>query len=221
MTLRVDRLRLGVVGRVRVPLSGRPGGPPWPRTIVHRSTVPPVPVTDFHEETARGMKVERPGRISSTIALVEAGLRPTRAARQLEWESRHPQIRRNPDAHKLHKLVMRTGRVFSTRSAAEYYEAIISTLSRQLTAEYGRGYDRPNLYHMICFAEVFPDEAIVNALRTQLSWTHFRALLAIDDNTEARILREDVPSRTLEYPHAPTQDRPFLVRTDGREQQTR
>jgi predicted nuclease of restriction endonuclease-like (RecB) superfamily len=34
---------------------------------------------------------------------------------------------------------------------------------------------------MIRFAEVFPDEAIVNALRTQLSWTHFRELLAIDD----------------------------------------
>ena len=46
-------------------------------------TVPPVLVTDFHEETARGMKVERPGPISSAIALVEAGLRPTRAARQL------------------------------------------------------------------------------------------------------------------------------------------
>jgi predicted nuclease of restriction endonuclease-like (RecB) superfamily len=34
---------------------------------------------------------------------------------------------------------------------------------------------------MIRFAEVFPDEAIVNALRTQLSWTHFRELLTIDD----------------------------------------
>jgi predicted nuclease of restriction endonuclease-like (RecB) superfamily len=64
---------------------------------------------------------------------------------------------------------------------AEYGEEIVATLSRQLTAEYGRGYDRRNLYHMIRFAEVFPDEAIVNALRTQLSWTHFRELLAIDD----------------------------------------
>src|SRR5262249_17014356 len=36
-------------------------------------------------------------------------------------------------------------------------------------------------YHMIRFAEVFTDEAIVNALRTQLSWTHFRELLPIDD----------------------------------------
>ena len=48
-----------------------------------------MPVTDFHEETALGMKVKRPGPISSAIASVEVGLRPTRAARQLEWESRH------------------------------------------------------------------------------------------------------------------------------------
>ena len=34
---------------------------------------------------------------------------------------------------------------------------------------------------MIRFAEVFPDQAIVNALRTQLSWTHFRELTAIED----------------------------------------
>src|SRR5262245_7886027 len=33
-----------------------------------------------------------------------------------------------------------------------YGEAIVSTLSRHLTAEYGRGYDRRNLYHMIRFA---------------------------------------------------------------------
>ena len=50
-----------------------------------------------------------------------------------------------------------------------------------MAAEYGRGFSRPNLFHMIRFAEVFPDEQIVYALRRQLSWTHFRELLAIDD----------------------------------------
>ena len=60
---------------------------------------------------------------------------------------------------------------------AEYGKRIVETLSAQLTAGYGRGFDRRNLFHMIRFAEVFPDEAIVNSLRTQLSWTHFRELL--------------------------------------------
>jgi predicted nuclease of restriction endonuclease-like (RecB) superfamily len=64
---------------------------------------------------------------------------------------------------------------------AEYGERTVETLAGQLTAEYGRGFDRRNLFHMVRFAEVFPDEAIVNALRTQLSWTHFRELLAIDE----------------------------------------
>ena len=64
---------------------------------------------------------------------------------------------------------------------AGYGEEIVSTLSAQLTAEYGRGFDRRNLFHMIRFTEVFPDEQIVNALRSQLSWTHFRELLSVDD----------------------------------------
>ena len=64
---------------------------------------------------------------------------------------------------------------------ADYGEQIVETLATNLTAQYGRGFDRRNLFHMIRFAEIFPDEAIVNALRTQLSWTHFRELLPIDD----------------------------------------
>ena len=66
-------------------------------------------------------------------------------------------------------------------SRATYGERIVDSLSTQLTAEYGRGFDRRNLFHMIRFAEVFPDEEIVYALSTQLSWTHFRELIAIDD----------------------------------------
>jgi predicted nuclease of restriction endonuclease-like (RecB) superfamily len=68
-----------------------------------------------------------------------------------------------------------------TEERAAYGEQIVNSLSTQLTAEYGRGFDRRNLFHMIRFAEAFPDEQIVYALRTQLSWTHFRELIAIGD----------------------------------------
>jgi hypothetical protein len=34
---------------------------------------------------------------------------------------------------------------------------------------------------MIRFAEVFPDEQIVSALRRQLAWTHFKSLIYLDD----------------------------------------
>jgi hypothetical protein len=64
---------------------------------------------------------------------------------------------------------------------ATYGEQIVNALSTQLTAEYGRGFTRTNLFYMVQFAEVFPDERIVHALRGQLSWTHVRELIAIDD----------------------------------------
>jgi predicted nuclease of restriction endonuclease-like (RecB) superfamily len=64
---------------------------------------------------------------------------------------------------------------------AAYGEQIVNSLSTQLTAEYGRGFNRANLFRMIRFAEAFPDENIVSALRRQLSWTHFRELISFDD----------------------------------------
>ncbi len=64
---------------------------------------------------------------------------------------------------------------------AEYGEQIVSSLSRQLAAEYGRGFAARNLFRMIRFAEVFPDEQIVSSLMAQLSWTHFIYIIPIDD----------------------------------------
>jgi len=64
---------------------------------------------------------------------------------------------------------------------AEYGEQIVSALSAQLEQEFGRGFGRRNLSRMVRFAEVFPDSQIVSALRTQLGWTHFRAIIALDD----------------------------------------
>lgn len=64
---------------------------------------------------------------------------------------------------------------------AEYGEKIVHALSAQLIAEFGRGFTMRNLFRMIRFAEVFPDHAIVSALRTQLGWTHFRQIIAMDD----------------------------------------
>lgn len=62
---------------------------------------------------------------------------------------------------------------------AQYGEEIVATLSRQLTAEYGRGFEQKNLRRMVQFAEAFPDEQIVATLWRQLSWSHFRELLPL------------------------------------------
>ncbi len=64
---------------------------------------------------------------------------------------------------------------------AEYGKQIVDALSRQLAAEYGRGFTRANLFHMIRFAQTYPNEEIVYALSRQLSWTHLRTLMYLDD----------------------------------------
>jgi len=60
---------------------------------------------------------------------------------------------------------------------ADYGEQIVSAVSRELAAEFGQGFSEKNLWHMIRFVEVFPNEEIVSALRRQLSWTHFRLII--------------------------------------------
>ena len=64
---------------------------------------------------------------------------------------------------------------------AEYGQRIVSALGTQLSAEFGRGFGVRNLFRMVRFAEVFPDEQIVSALRTLLGWTHFRQIIALGD----------------------------------------
>jgi len=60
---------------------------------------------------------------------------------------------------------------------AAYGEKIVSTLSRQLTADYGRSFGVKNLRHMMRFAESFPTLEIVSALSRQLSWSHFLEII--------------------------------------------
>lgn len=64
---------------------------------------------------------------------------------------------------------------------AEYGNQIVNTLSAQLTVEYGPGWGEKHLRHCLRFAETITDEQIVYALRRQLSWTHLRSIIYMDD----------------------------------------
>jgi predicted nuclease of restriction endonuclease-like (RecB) superfamily len=75
--------------------------------------------------------------------------------------------------HRIRQEILGEGR-------AEYGEKVVEALGRKLTEEYGKGFSRPNLFHMIRFAEVFSDEQIVYALSRQLSWTHLRSLIYLE-----------------------------------------
>ncbi len=70
--------------------------------------------------------------------------------------------------------------ILESRRAA-YGEEIVSTLSRQLSEEFGNGYSRPNLFRMVRFAEFFPDGEIVSTLSRQLGWSHFVEILQLKD----------------------------------------
>ena len=65
---------------------------------------------------------------------------------------------------------------------AEYGAEIVATVSRQLEAEFGRGFAEKNVRRMVQFAEVFPDEQIVATLRRQLGWSHFKEIIPQQDD---------------------------------------
>ncbi len=64
---------------------------------------------------------------------------------------------------------------------AEYGKEVVKTLSKELTQEFGKGWSEQHLRHCLRFAETFPDKEILYALSRQLSWTHFRTVIYLDD----------------------------------------
>ena len=67
---------------------------------------------------------------------------------------------------------------------AAYGKEIVATLSSQLMPEFGEGFGARNLFRMIRFAEVFPDEKIVSTLSSQLGWSHFVQIIALKDDLQ-------------------------------------
>ena len=68
---------------------------------------------------------------------------------------------------------------------AGYGKQLLATLAQCLTAEFGKGFDNSNLRYMRLFYQAFP---IRDALRHELSWTHYRRLPRVDSDM-ARITR--------------------------------
>ncbi|MEY4587948.1 MAG: hypothetical protein RL497_24 [Pseudomonadota bacterium] len=69
------------------------------------------------------------------------------------------------------------------QARAEYGKAQLSRLADKLTADFGRGFDERNLRNMRRFYLAF---SIWNAVRTELSWTHYRSLIRLDSE-QARL----------------------------------
>lgn len=55
---------------------------------------------------------------------------------------------------------------------AEYGASIIKKLAKELTAEYGKGYTKTNLYHFYSFYKTYPEIFHLASGKLLLSWTH-------------------------------------------------
>ena len=95
---------------------------------------------------------------------------------------------------------------------SEYGKTIITSLAKQLSAEFGKGFSKDILYKMVRFHEGFPDLSIVATLSQQLSWSHilellpldsyekrqFYAYMAIESRWSVRSLRNNIHRMTFE-----------------------
>ncbi len=62
---------------------------------------------------------------------------------------------------------------------AEYGTYLVKNISVSLAKEYGKDFDKTNLWNMIRFYRSFP---ILDALRQELSWTHYRILMRVEED---------------------------------------
>ncbi len=63
------------------------------------------------------------------------------------------------------------------QARAAYGKQLLPQLAQALSREFGKGFDASNLRNMRLFFRAFPN---CDALRHELSWTHYRLLLRVD-----------------------------------------
>ena len=71
------------------------------------------------------------------------------------------------------------------QARAAYCQRLLPQLGQALSQEFGKGFDERNLRNMRAFFQSFPNW---NALRSELSWTHYRLLLRVDNPTVGILL---------------------------------
>jgi len=72
------------------------------------------------------------------------------------------------------------------KSRADYGRKLLEGIAKRLTDDFGKGFDSSNLWNMRKFYQTYP---ILDALRRELSWTHYRILMRAE-KPEARSFYE-------------------------------
>ncbi len=74
---------------------------------------------------------------------------------------------------------------------AEYGKQIIETISKELTAEFGKGFSKRTIWEIRQFYNYFPEHEIMRTLFAQLSWSHFQRVLKVSsENARMYYLKE-------------------------------
>lgn len=76
---------------------------------------------------------------------------------------------------------------------AEYGKAVLEELSKKLTAEFGKGYDVRELRKIRQFYLEFKNR---DSLRPELTWTHYRLLLRVKDETARNWYMNEAANQT-------------------------
>lgn len=68
------------------------------------------------------------------------------------------------------------------KDRADYGKKLIKNLSEELFKRYGTGFNKRNLHSFIKLNSIFQDPAIVHTVCAQLSWSHIRTLIYIEND---------------------------------------
>jgi len=71
------------------------------------------------------------------------------------------------------------------KERADYGSYLIKRLSKELSMEFGKGFSVANLWNFRQFYLTFPSEEKLYTLRRELSWSHLRLIMRVD-NPKAR-----------------------------------
>lgn len=73
---------------------------------------------------------------------------------------------------------------------AAYGQQIVRGLAQQLSSEFGRGWSKRQLDYCVRFAETYGDLNIVHTLCAQLSWSHLRQIIHLEDDLKRQFYTE-------------------------------
>ena len=73
---------------------------------------------------------------------------------------------------------------------ASYGQEVVSSLAKALSLEFGKGWSEKHLRHCLRAAETFQNKEIFYALSRELSWTHLRSVIYMEDTLKRSFYME-------------------------------